>query len=92
MDRDELAEHTVVTDDGVCLLPAELEVLRHTTDHGVREDMAVIAENDIIVNVSKGINRDVPADLSLGADISQRRDIIFAFIHFHICLFIQLFG
>ena len=69
MYSDELAEYAVIADDGPRLFSAELEILRNSADDGGGEDMAVIAENDIIVNIGKGVNSDIFADLSLWAHI-----------------------
>lgn len=63
VDSHELTEHAVIADDGPGLFAAELEILRHTTDDGVREHMAVIAEDDIVVDVCESVYGDVLADL-----------------------------
>ena len=70
MNRHELAQHAVLADNGPGLLAAELQILRHTSDHGVRENMAVIAKNHIIVNIRESIDRYVFPDLCFRAYIS----------------------
>ena len=69
MDGDELTQDTVIADDGPGLFAAELQVLGDTADDGIRKDMAIIAENHIIIYVCERIYRDVLADLSLRAHI-----------------------
>ena len=70
MDGDELTQHTVVADDGPGLFAAELQILRDATDHGVREDMAVIAKYHIVINIREGVYRYVFPDLGFRAHIS----------------------
>ena len=69
MDGDELTEDTVISDDSPGLFAAELQVLGDTADDGIRKDMAIIAEDHIIINIGERIYRDVLADLSLRAHI-----------------------
>lgn len=82
MDCDELTEDTVVADDSVCLLAAELEILRYAADHGVRKDMTIIPDDHIVIDIGKGINSDILAYLRFRADISQRRDLIHLFTQY----------
>ena len=70
MDGDELTEDTVIADDGPGLFAAELQVLGDTADDSIGKDMAIIAENHIIIDIGERIYRDVLADLSLRAHIS----------------------
>ena len=70
MDGDELTEDTVISDDSPGLFAAELQVLGDTADDGIGKDMAIIAEDHIIINIGERIYRDVLADLSLRAHIS----------------------
>ena len=69
MDGDELTEDTVIADDGPGLFAAELQVLGDTADDGIGKDMAIIAEDHIIIDIGERIYRDVLADLSLRAHI-----------------------
>ena len=69
MHGDELAQHAVIADDGPGLFPFVFQVLRHSTDDGGREDMAVITDDDVIIDIGERIDRDVLSDLSLWAHI-----------------------
>ena len=69
MDGDELTKDTVIADDSPGLFSAELQVLGDTTDNSIGKDMAIIAENHIIIDIGERIYRDVLADLSLRAHI-----------------------
>jgi hypothetical protein len=69
MNGHELTEHAVVADDGPGLFAFELQILGHTPYYGVREDMAVIAKDHIVIYIGEGVNGDILADLSFRAHI-----------------------
>ena len=65
----ELTDVAVVPDDGPGLFTVELKVLRDATDGCMREDVTVITDDDVVIDIRKGIDGYILTDLRFGTYI-----------------------
>ena len=72
MERDALSQHAVVAHDEPCLLTAELEVLRYSTDDGGGEDVTVVAQLGITQDGGVGIYHAVVTYDDIAVDKDER--------------------